>query len=97
MRSEYNLQCRFCDKSWQLKSRWLSSEILEAFANLIIMFHALRYHPEVYHPEVMTGKRFLHIANQVFWSVAIIIMFFFITLLQIVFYPLWWLLDKLYD
>ena len=92
MRSEYNLKCRFCDKSWQLKSRWLSSEILEAFANLIIMFHALRYHPDV-----MTGKRFLYLVNQVFWSVAIIIIFFFITLLQIVFYPLWWLLDKLYQ
>ena len=92
MRSECNFSCRLCDKSWQLKSRWLPSEVLEAFANLIIMFHALRHHPDA-----MTGKSFLYLTNQVFWSVGIITVFFFIGLLRIIFYPLWWLLDKLYD
>ena len=57
-----------------------------------LTFHALRKHPDK-----MTAKRFKYAANQTFWSVVIIVLFTLLTILRVVFYPLWWLLDKLYD
>jgi hypothetical protein len=45
----------------------------------------------------MTKSRFKYAAKQTFWSVVIIVLFTLLTILRVVFYPLWWLLEKLYD
>lgn len=93
MRSEYTLHCKFCEAKKHWESHWLPVEILEAFANIWITFHALRHHPK----EIMKKNRFTYAANQTFWSVIIILLFGGLTILQIIFYPLYWLLSFLYD
>ena len=92
MRSEYTLKCKFCDAKKHWVSHWLPVEVLQAFANIWILFHAL-----FHHPDKMTKHRFKYAVKQTFWSVVIIVLFFLLTTLQIVFFPLWWLLDKLYE
>ena len=93
MRSSYRCECKFCGAKHDWKSTWLPVEILEAAANIWITFHALRHHQK----EIMQKNRFIYAAKQTFWSVVIIILFFLLTALRIVFFPLWWLLDKLYE
>ena len=92
MRSSYHCECKFCEAKHDWESHWLPVEILEAAANIWILFHALRKHPDK-----MTKSRFKYAAKQTFWSVVIIILFFLLTALRVVFFPLWWLLDKLYE
>ena len=92
MRSSYHCECKFCGAKHDWKSTWLPVEILEAVANIWITFHALRKHPDK-----MTKSRFKYAVKQTFWSVVIIILFFLLTALRVVFFPLWWLLDKLYE
>lgn len=92
MRSKYTLHCKFCEAKKHWESTWLPVDVLEAAANIWITFHALRHHPDK-----MTAKRFKYAANQTFWSIIIILLFGGLTILQIIFYPLYWLLSFLYD
>jgi ribosomal protein L33 len=92
MRSSYHLECKYCDAKKDFESSWLPVDVLEAAANMWITFHAFRKHPDK-----MTAKRFRYVVNQAFWSVVIIILFTLLTILRVVFFPLWWLLDKLYN
>ena len=91
-RSSYHLECKFCDAKKDFESTWLPVDVLEAAANIWITFHAVRHHPDK-----MTAKRFKYAAGQFFWSSVIIVLFTLLTILRIICYPLWWLLDKLYD
>lgn len=93
MRSEYTLHCKFCETKKHWESHWLPVEILEAFANIWIVFHALRHHPK----EFGKKNRLIYCGKQAFWSVVIILLFSVLTVLRIVFFPLHWLLEKLYD
>ena len=92
VRSSYHCECKFCGAKHDWKSTWLPVEILEAAANIWITFHALRKHPDK-----MTKSRFIYAAKQTFWSTIIILLFGGLTVLQIIFYPLYWLLSFLYD
>ena len=92
VRSSYHCECKFCDAKHDWESTWLPVDVLEAAANIWITFHALRHHPDK-----MTAKRFKYAAKQTFWSVIIILLFGGLTILQIIFYPLHWLLSFLYD
>ena len=92
MRSEYTLHCKFCEAKKHWVSHWLPVDVLEAAANIWITFHALRKHSDK-----MTKRRFKYAAKQTFWSMVIIVLFILLTALRAVFFPLWWLLDKLYE
>ena len=91
VRSSYHCECKFCEAKHDWESTWLPVDVLEAAAYIWITFHALRKHPDK-----MTKSRFKYAANQTFWSVVIIVLFTLLTILRVVFYPLWWLLEKLY-
>lgn len=91
MLSTYHLECKFCESKKDFRSTWLPVDVLEAMANMWISFHVIRHHPNE-----ISKKRFLHITHQCFWSIAVIIIYILLTIMRIVFYPLWWLLDKLY-
>ena len=91
MRSSYHCECKFCEAKHDWENTWLPVEVLEAFAHVLITFNALRKHPDK-----MTAKRFKYAANQTFWSVVIIVLFVLLTILRIICYHLWWLLEKLY-
>ena len=92
VRSSYHCECKFCEAKHDWKSTWLPVDVLEAVANIWITFHAF-----CKHPDQMTKSRVKYTLNQFFWSAVIIILFTLLTVLRIIFYPLWWLLDKLYD
>ena len=92
VRSSYHCECKFCDAKHDWESRWLPVDVLEACANIWITFHAFRKHSDK-----MTKSRVKFTLNQFFWSAVIIVLFTLITILRVVFYPLWWFLDKLYD
>ena len=93
MRSEYTFHCKFCEAKRHWESHWLPVEILEAFANIWIVFHALRHHPK----EFGKKNRLIYAGKQTFWSIIIILLFSVFTVLRIVFFPLYWLLEKLYE
>lgn len=93
VRSSYHCECKFCGAKHDWKSHWLPVDVLEAAANIWITFHALRHHQK----EIMQKNRFIYAAKQTFWSTIIILLFGGLTVLQIIFYPLYWLLSFLYD
>ena len=92
VRSSYHCECKFCDAKHDWESTWLPVDVLQAFANVWITFHAFRNHPEV----TKDKKRLRYVCGQVFWSGVIIVLYTLLTLLRIICYPLWWLLEKLY-
>ena len=92
VRSSYHCECKFCDAKHDWESTWLPVDVLEAVANIWITFHAFRKHPDK-----MTKSRVKYTLNQFFWSAVIIVLYTLLTILRVVFYPLWWLFDKLYD
>ena len=91
MKSSYHCECKFCDAKHDWHSHWLPVDVLEAFANIWITFHAF-----CKHPDKLTKSRVKFTLNQFFWSAVIIVLFTLLTVLRIIFYPLWWLLEKLY-
>ena len=91
MKSSYHCECKFCDAKHDWESHWLPVEVLEAFANAWITFHAFRKHPDK-----MTKSRIKYTLNQFFWSVVIIVLYTLLTILRVLLYPLWWLLEKIY-
>ena len=92
VRSSYHCECKFCDAKHDWESTWLPVEVLEACANMWITFHAFRKHLDK-----MTKSRVKFTLNQFFWSVVVIVLYTLLTILRIILYPLWWLLDKIYD
>ena len=92
VRSTYHCECKFCEAKHDWESTWLPVDVLEACANIWITFHAFRKHPDK-----MTKSRVKFTLNQFFWSAVIIVLYTLLTILRVVFYPLWWLLDKIYD
>ena len=93
MRSSYHCECKFCGAKHDWESHWLPVEILEAVANIWILFHALFHHPK----ELGKKNRLTYTTKQVLVSIIVILAFSVLGILRIVFFPLWWLLDKLYE
>ena len=93
MRSSYHCECKFCKAKRDWESHWLPVEVLQAFANIWILFHALFHHPK----ELGKKNRLTYTAKQVLVSIIVILAFAVLGILRIVFFPLWWLLEKLYD
>ena len=93
MRSSYHCECKFCEAKHDWESHWLPVEVLQAFANIWILFHALFHHPK----ELGKKNRLTYTAKQVLVSIIVILAFAVLGVLRIVFFPLWWLLDKLYE
>lgn len=91
MKFSYHCECKYCDAKHDWRSNWLPVDVLQAFANIWITYHAFHHHPDK-----MTAKRVRYIFGQFFWSGIIIILYSLLTILRIIFYPLWWLLEKLY-
>jgi hypothetical protein len=91
VRSSYHCECKFCDAKCDLESTWLPVDVLEAVANIWITFHAFRKHPDK-----MTKSRVKYTLKQFFWSAVIIVLYTLLTILRIILYPLWWLLEKLF-
>ena len=92
VRSSYHCECKFCDAKHDWESTWLPVEVLEARANMWITFHAFHKHLDK-----MTKNRVKFTLSQFFWSVVVIVLYTLLIILRIILYPLWWLLDKIYD
>ena len=71
MRSSYHCECKFCGAKHDWESRWLPVEVLQAFANIWILFHALLHHPK----ELGKKNRLAYTAKQVLVSIIIILVF----------------------
>ena len=91
MKSSYHCECKFCDAKCDWESHWLPVDVLEAFANMWITFHAFRKHPDK-----MTKSRVKYTLNQFFWSAVVIVLYTLLTILRVLLYPFWWLLEKIY-
>ena len=91
VRSSYHCECKFCEAKHDWESTWLPVEVLEACANIWITFHAF-----CKHPDKMTKGRVKFTLNQFFWSVVVIVLYTLLTILRIILYPLWWLLEKIF-
>ena len=93
MRSSYHCECKFCKAKHDWGSHWFPVEVLQAFANIWILFHALFHHPK----ELGKKNRLTYTGKQVLVSIIVILAFAVLGVLRIVFFPLWWLLEKLYE
>lgn len=93
MCSKYTLECKFCNAKKHWESHFLPVEVLQAFANIWILFHVLFHHPK----ELDKKNRLIYSIGQVFVSIIVILAFAVLTILRIVLFPVWWLLDKLYE
>ncbi len=91
VRSSYHCECKFCDAKYDWESTWFPVDVLEACANIWITFHAFRKHPDK-----MTKSRVKYTLKQFFWSTVIIVLYTLLTILRIILFPLWWLLEKLF-
>lgn len=93
MCSKYTLECKFCNAKKRWESHFFPVEVLQAFANIWILFHVLFHHPK----ELNKKNRLIYSIGQVFVSIIVILAFAVLTILRVVFFPVWWVLDKLYE
>ena len=92
MRSSYTMFCKFCDKKWTFESKWLPVEVLESYSYPVILAHCIRHHREE-----LTKERLWFSLKQIFITICVLVLFVIITFLKIITYPLYWLLEKLYE
>ena len=92
MRSEYSMSCKFCGRRKQFVSTWINVEVLQTFANFWIFFHVLRHHPKE-----LTSKRIIRSMYRMTIGFITMVAYFLLTLLRIITWPLWWILDFIHN
>ena len=92
MKSTYTMSCKFCNKNWEFKSSWLPVEVLESCGYPVILAHCIKHHREE-----LIKERLWFSLKQIFRTICVLVLFVIITFLKIITYPLYWLLEKLYE
>lgn len=95
MTSTYTAQCKFCGKKYELKSKWVPVDILELVINIKHFFHSIRHHYKECGFK-RNKKIFFKIWLDVFKGIVIIGWVILTTIIKIIFYPIYLLLDLLY-
>ena len=85
-------RCKFCGKEYKVKSEWIPGEILESIIDFKHFFHAIRHHYKECGFKKLT-KAFFRIWQKVFKSIGIGLLI----MVKLIFYPLYLLLDLLYE
>ena len=84
-------KCKICGKTWKHNSNWIPYELVDWFYDILFFAHLI-----FHHPKDATFKRIIGNLYQILLHIMIAIMWIFVTLIQIIFYPLYWFIKLLY-
>lgn len=88
----YTAHCKFCGKKYKIKSEWIPGDILELIIDIKHFFHTIRHHYKECGFKKLT-KTFFRIWKEFFKSIGIGLLI----LVKIMLYPIYWLLNLLYE
>ena len=88
----YTANCKFCGKKYKKKSKWLPSEILELVIDFEHFFHAIRHHYKE-----CGFKKLAKAFFRILWKMLKGIGIGLLILIKIILYPIYLLLDLLYN
>lgn len=91
MRYSANHTCKLCGKSWKYKSDYIPSETVDWWYHILFLSHMLKEHRKDY-----GFKRTIRAIWFIFVRFLYCIMWFVLTLIKIIFYPFYWLLERFY-
>lgn len=86
------VNCKFCGKKYEKKSKWLPSEIIELVIDFELFFHAIRHHYKE-----CGFKRLVKAFFKILWKMLISVGIGLLILIKIILYPIYLLLDLLYN
>ena len=84
--------CKFCGKKYEEKSKWIPSDILDLVIDIKHFFHAIRHHYKECEFKKL-AKAFFRIWKKIFKCIGIGLLI----LIKIILYPIYLLLDLLYN
>ena len=88
----YTTHCKFCEKKYEIKSEWLPDDILDLVLEIKLFFHAIRHdYKECSFKKI--AKAFFKIWEGVLKCIGITLLL----LIKIILYPIYLLLDLLYQ
>ena len=91
MRYSANHTCKLCNKSWKYKSNYVPSDVVDWWYNILFLFHVLKEHRKEF-----GFKNTIRAIWSIFVKFLYCILWIVVSILQIIFYPFYWLLEKLY-
>lgn len=84
--------CKFCGKKYEEKSKWIPSDILDLVIDIKHFFHAIKYHYKECGFKKL-AKAFFRIWEKIFKCIGIGLLI----LIKTILYPIYLLLDLLYN
>ena len=87
----YTAHCKFCEKKYIIKSKWVPGDILELIVLFRHFFHTLRYHRKDCGFKRLI-RHFFKIWQTFFKCIGISLLI----LIKLILYPIYLLLDLLY-
>lgn len=84
--------CKFCEKKYELKSKWIPGDILDLVIDIKHFFHTVRHHYKECGFKRL-AKAFFRIWKGVFKSIVVGLLI----LIMVVLYPVYFLLRMLYE
>ena len=84
--------CKFCGKKYEEKSKWIPGDILDLVIEIKHFFHAIRHHYKECGFKKL-AKAFFRIWKKIFKCIGIGLLI----LIKIILYPIYLLLDLLYN
>lgn len=81
--------CKFCGKKYEYHSNWFPCEVMMGWLNIILLFHVA-----IHHPTELTSRRIWYQLKEIIKGLFVIIIYGFLGILQIVFFPIYWVLDN---
>lgn len=86
------IYCKFCEKKYEKKSKWVPSDILELIIDIKLFFHVIKHHYKECGFKILT-KAFFKIWKKFFKCIGIGLLI----LIKIILYPIYLLLNLLYN
>lgn len=84
--------CKFCGKKYEEKSKWIPGDILDLIIDIKHFFHAIRHHYKECGFKKL-AKSFFRIWKNIFKCIGIGLLI----LIKVILYPIYLLLDLLYN
>ena len=84
--------CKFCGKKYEIKTKWVPDDIINLIFYIKHFFHIIRHHYKELDFKKLI-KAFFIIWKNVFKCIGISLLI----LIKIILFPIYWLLDLLYQ
>lgn len=88
----YTARCKYCDKKFEVKSKWLPSACLDLAMETKAFFHAIAKHRKE-----LTARAFFKAIGRIAKYFLISLAWFIVIPIALLFYPLYLLLALFYE